>query len=173
MLTPLDIYGKTFAKGFRGYETQEVDDFMAALVKDFEELYKENIALKEEQERLKSKVEHYQQLESTMQNTLLIAQSTAEEVKAAAKRDSDLLLRETEGKTAQMLREAEMNVKRMLDDADMKTKVKRQELDNTVTQAEQKLAQIKNDGAACRAKLRSLLETELRVLSEEKVPDAE
>ena len=86
MFTPLDLKNKTFTKGFRGYETEEVDKFFAQVVKDFERLYQDNIELKETVERVSAKLEYYQQMEATMQNTLVVAQETADEVKKTAKR---------------------------------------------------------------------------------------
>ena len=77
MFTPLDLKNKTFTKGFRGYETEEVDKFFAQVVKDFERLYQDNIELKETVERVSAKLEYYQQMEATMQNTLVVAQETA------------------------------------------------------------------------------------------------
>ena len=46
MLTPLDLNNKNFSKGFRGYDTEEVDEFFAKVAKDFERLYQDNVELK-------------------------------------------------------------------------------------------------------------------------------
>ena len=81
MLTPLDLNNKNFSKGFRGYDTEEVDEFFAKVAKDFERLYQDNVELKDAVERVSAKLEYYQQMESTMQNTLVIAQETADEEK--------------------------------------------------------------------------------------------
>lgn len=71
MLTPLDLNNKNFSKGFRGYDTEEVDEFFAKVAKDFERLYQDNVELKDAVERVSAKLEYYQQMESTMQNTLV------------------------------------------------------------------------------------------------------
>lgn len=47
MLTPLDLNNKNFSKGFRGYDTDEVDEFFAKVAKDFERLYQDNVELKD------------------------------------------------------------------------------------------------------------------------------
>ena len=83
MLTPLDLNNNNFSKGFRGYDTEEVDEFFAKVAKDFERLYQDNVELKDAVERVSAKLEYYQQMESTMQNTLVIAQETADEVEVA------------------------------------------------------------------------------------------
>lgn len=74
MLTPLDLTGKTFSKGFRGYDTEEVNKFIAQVAKDFERLYQDNVELKDTVERVSAKLEYYQHMEGTMQSTLVVAQ---------------------------------------------------------------------------------------------------
>ena len=74
MLNPEDLKKKTFTKGFRGYEVEEVDKFLAKLIKEYEYLYLDNLEQKETIERVSSKLEYYQQMEATMQSTLAVAQ---------------------------------------------------------------------------------------------------
>ena len=62
MLTPEDLKKKTFSKGFRGYETAEVDKFMQELIKEYNYLYLDNLQQKETIERVSSKLEYYQQI---------------------------------------------------------------------------------------------------------------
>ena len=106
MFTPLDLKNKTFTKGFRGYETEEVDKFFAQVVKDFERLYQDNIELKETVERVSAKLEYYQQMEATMQNTLVVAQETADEVKKTSEKKAQVLLDETTAKCEGMKTDA-------------------------------------------------------------------
>jgi cell division initiation protein len=39
-ITPNEISNKDFKKVFRGYDMDEVDEFLDALVEDYEKLYK-------------------------------------------------------------------------------------------------------------------------------------
>lgn len=113
MLTPLDIHNKEFKRSFRGYNEEDVDEFLDRVIKDYEQLYRENIELKETVERLNSKLEHFQHMENTLHNTLVIAQETAEEVKLNAKKESDLTLKEAEIKAQRLIDEAMSKVRRM------------------------------------------------------------
>ena len=113
MLTPLDIHNKEFKKRFRGYNEEEVDEFLDAVIKDYEQLYRENIELKENLDRLNSKLEHFQHMENTLHNTLIIAQETAEEVKFNAKRTTELMIKEAEVQARKMLDEASNKVRLM------------------------------------------------------------
>jgi len=113
MLTPLDIHNKEFKKRFRGYNEEEVDEFLDKVIKDYEQLYRENIELKENLDRLGSKLEHFQHMENTLHNTLIIAQETAEEVKFNAKRTTELMIKEAEVHAQKLIDEAANKVRRM------------------------------------------------------------
>ena len=96
MLTPLELNGKTFSKGFRGYDTDEVNQFFSQISRDYERLYQDNVELKDSVERVSSKLEYYQRMESTMQSTLVVAQETADEVKKSSLQKAQVLTQETE-----------------------------------------------------------------------------
>ncbi|MDR3564893.1 MAG: DivIVA domain-containing protein [Negativicutes bacterium] len=113
MLTALDIHNKEFKRSFRGYSEDEVDEFLDQVVKDYEKLYRDNIELKETLDRVNSKLEHFQHMENTLHNTLVIAQETAEEVKLNAKKESELQLKEAEIRAQKLVEEAGSKVRRM------------------------------------------------------------
>lgn len=113
MLTPLDIQNKKFNKEFRGYNPDDVDQFMLEAAKNYERLLQENMDLKENVERLATKLEHYQHMETTLHSTLVIAQETAEEVKLNAKRECELMMKEMEVRGQRMLDDAAAKVRRM------------------------------------------------------------
>ena len=82
MLTPLDIENKKFQKQMmNGYNVDEVDDFLDEITVDYEKLYKDNTELRAEIERSKSDLEKYKNIEQTLQNTLVMAQKTADDIK--------------------------------------------------------------------------------------------
>lgn len=116
MLTPEDLKKKTFSKGFRGYEVEEVDKFLAEVIKEYEYLYLDSLEQKETIERVSSKLEYYQQMEATMQNTLTVAQETADEVKASSEKKAALLEKETAVKCEQQLNEAKAAAQKIHDD---------------------------------------------------------
>ena len=118
MLTPLDIHNKEFKKGFRGYNEEDVDQFLDKVIKDYEKLYRENIELKESLERLSGKLEHYQNLETTLNNTLVVAQETAEDVKLNAKKEAELILKESEVAGARIVDEARNKARKLATEYD-------------------------------------------------------
>ncbi|HBC84946.1 MAG TPA: hypothetical protein DCZ30_06025 [Clostridiales bacterium] len=120
MFTPLDIENKKFAKQImNGYSVEEVDDFLDQLTLDYEKMYKEASENKRKIEELEKSVEHYKTIESTLQNTLVMAQSAADEVKNIAKQQADQIIKEAQGsarKSADDLEQAIVLKKKELED---------------------------------------------------------
>ena len=106
-ITPNEISNKEFKKVFRGYDMDEVDEFLDALVEDYEKLYKENINLKDKISVQEEKLEHYSNIETTLQNTLLLAQTTADQVKENSKKEVELLMKDANENACNLLKKAE------------------------------------------------------------------
>lgn len=113
MLTPLDIHQKEFKKGFRGYVEEEVDEFLDEVMKDFEALIRENNALREELEGIQGKLQHYANLEGTLNNTLTVAQRTAEDVKATARKEAEVVIAEAKSQGEQIVQSANNRARRI------------------------------------------------------------
>lgn len=113
MLTPLDIENRRFKKKVMGYNEIEVEEFLTMVVEDYEKLYKENIELKDKISLLNEGVQHYKSMEETLQNTLLIAQSTGEDIKKNAYSKSENIIKEAELKAEQIIAEANQEVSKI------------------------------------------------------------
>ncbi|WZL74770.1 DivIVA domain-containing protein [Clostridiaceae bacterium 35-E11] len=113
MITPLDIQNKEFKKAMRGYKENEVDEFLDKVITDYEKLYKENIELKDKITLLNEQIEKYANLEKTLNNTLLVAQSTAEEVGANARKKAELIIKEAEMKAVKIMDDANNSVEKI------------------------------------------------------------
>ncbi len=112
MITPLDIENKKFSKrAINGYSTEEVDDFLDELTVDYERLYKEASESKQMIEKLNADLEKYKQMESTLQNTLLMAQSTAEDVKNVAKQQAEIIINEAQSAAKEELLKLDSDIK--------------------------------------------------------------
>lgn len=115
-LTPLDIYNKEFKRSVRGYSEDEVNEFLDEIVRDYEALIRENDELKQSTAGMADRLEEYRKIEATLQSTLLVAQSTAEEVKTAARKEADLIIREAEAKAEDMVQRAQARVREIMQD---------------------------------------------------------
>ena len=90
MITPLDIENKKFSKQMmNGYNVEEVDDFLDDLTDDYSKNYKEITELRTKVDELNKSLEQYKTIEATLQNTLVMAQKTSEDIKNVAKQQAE------------------------------------------------------------------------------------
>ena len=145
MITPLDIENKRFAKQMmNGYSVEEVDDFLDDLTADYSKNYKEVSELKAKVEELNKSLEHYKNIESTLQNRLVMAQSTAEDIKKVAQQQAD-----------QITNEAKANAQKQVD-----------ALNNEIVAKTKEVEDIKKQFDIYKAKMESLLISQLELLKE-------
>ncbi len=109
-ITPVDITNKEFRKMLRGYDPEEVDEFLDQIVEDYEELFKENSLLKEKINAMNEKIEHYSKIESTIQNTLLLAQNAAEQAKVSSQKEADMVIKHANDSAKKILDKAHTDV---------------------------------------------------------------
>jgi cell division initiation protein len=96
-ITPHDIRQQQFTvRMFRGFDAQEVDAFLEDVADDYEALLKENQLLKEQIAAQEQRSRGVIEREKTLQDTLVTTQRLVDEMKAAAKREADLIVREAE-----------------------------------------------------------------------------
>lgn len=141
-LTPLDIHNKEFSKAFRGYDEDEVNEFLDQIIKDMEMIIKEKRELEEKVGSLTERLTHFTNIEETLSKSILIAQETAEEVKNNARKESQLIIKE-----------AEKNADRIINESLAKSRKVAIEIE-----------ELKKKAAVYRIRFRSLLEAQLEML---------
>ena len=145
MITPLDIENKRFSKQMvNGYSVEEVDDFLDELTVDYTKNYKEVNELRAKVDELNKSLVQYKTIESTLQNTLVMAQTTAEEVKNVAKQKAD-----------QIVDEAKANAQKQVDELNNEILLKQKELDD-----------VKKQFDIYKAKMESLLISQLELIKD-------
>ncbi|MBM7540501.1 DivIVA domain-containing protein [Amphibacillus cookii] len=141
-LTPLDIHNKEFTRGIRGYDQDEVNEFLDQVIKDYELVIREKKDLKRQVDELQEKLGHFSNIEETLNKSILIAQQTAEEVKGNATKESKLIVRE-----------AEKNADRIINEALEKSR-----------KIEIEVEELKKQGKVFRTRLKMLVEAQLELV---------
>ncbi|MBC5635888.1 MULTISPECIES: DivIVA domain-containing protein [Ornithinibacillus] len=141
-LTPLDIHNKEFTRSFRGYDEDEVNEFLDQVIKDYEMVIRERKELKEKIEQMNEKLSHFTNIEETLNKSILIAQETAEELKGNASKESKLIIKE-----------AEKNADRIINDALSKSRKISMEVE-----------ELKKQAKVFRTRLRMLVEAQLDMI---------
>lgn len=108
--TPNDLQNITFKKTFMGYSEDIVNDVLDKIIEDYSAYIRENIELKDKLALLNEGLQHYKTIEESLQNTLLVAQQTGEDIKRNAYEKSDNVTREAEIRSQKIINDANQEV---------------------------------------------------------------
>ncbi|HOR86530.1 MAG TPA: DivIVA domain-containing protein [Bacillota bacterium] len=143
MITPMDIRNKEFKKTFRGYKENEVDEFLDKLTGDYERIYRENGELKDKISIDNERIESYNTMEKSLQSTLLIAQTTAEDIVSNSRKKAEMIIKE-----------AEEQARRIIEDAN-----------TSVIKVNKDFEELKKEVQVFKTRFKTLLESELEALN--------
>lgn len=105
-ITPLDIQQVEFKRRLRGYDRQEVHQFLEDVARAMETLTRDGTVLREKLAQAEQQLAELRKAETTLTQTLVSTQTMAEGLKQAAQRDAEFIIREAELKAAELLRGA-------------------------------------------------------------------
>ncbi|MFC7392480.1 DivIVA domain-containing protein [Scopulibacillus cellulosilyticus] len=117
-LTPLDIHNKEFTRGFRGYDEDEVNDFLDQVIKDYETMTREKKEMEEKIQQLEERLSHFSTIEKTLNQSILVAQETAEDVRHNAEKEAKLIVKEAEKNADRIINEALAKSRKLTFDID-------------------------------------------------------
>ena len=106
MITPMDIHNKQFSRGLRGYNEEEVRDFLQQIVSDYEQIYREHREMEDELDQMKTKLANYEKISHTMTSALQLAKDAARNVTETAHRNADVMISNAKAEGENRLREA-------------------------------------------------------------------
>lgn len=109
-LTPLEIQQMVFQVRMRGYDRDEVNRFLEEVAQSVETVNRDNAILRERVQLMEQQLADLKRNETTLSNTLLSAQSMADDVRKTAQREADLTLKEAELKGSELIREARVEL---------------------------------------------------------------
>lgn len=144
-LTPLDIHNKEFSKRMRGYDEDEVNEFLDQIIKDYEGLIRENKELQNHVSSLEEKLGHFSNIEETLSKAIIVAQNAADELKSNSKKESQLIIKE-----------AEKNADRIINESLAKSRKIAIEME-----------ELKKQATIYRTRFRALLEAQIEMLKED------
>ncbi|WEK52967.1 MAG: DivIVA domain-containing protein [Candidatus Cohnella colombiensis] len=142
-LSPLDIHNKEFSRRLRGYDEDEVNEFLDQIIKDYEAIIRENKDLQAHVAASQDKLGHFASIEETLSKTIIVAQEAADELRGNAKKEAQLIVKE-----------AEKNADRIINDALAKSRKVALEVE-----------ELKKQAAIYRARFRALIETQMELLT--------
>jgi cell division initiation protein len=135
-IRPIDVRRKEFKSSFRGYDQNQVDDFLDAVADEFERNYTENQRMREEVSSLRDRLQQFEDLEGSIRAALVHAEQAsndlrraaaqeAEGIKQSAQREADFTIREAQSRSHQMLADSSARIERVQDSYDALQEAKR------------------------------------------------
>ena len=135
-IRPIDVRRKEFKSSFRGYDANQVDDFLDAVADEFERNYTENQRMREEVSSLRDRLQQFEDLEGSIRAALVHAERAsndlrravaqeAEGIKQSAQREADFTIREAQSRSHQMLADSSARIERVQDSYDALQEAKR------------------------------------------------
>ena len=112
-IRPIDVRRKEFKSGFRGYDANQVDDFLDAVADEFERTYAENRRIAEELTVLKGRLEQFEELEGAIREALVHAQQVARDLRRNANKEAELTVREAKEQAHRILADSSARVERV------------------------------------------------------------
>ena len=94
--TPMDITNRTFSRSVRGYDPDEVKNFLQLISEDLEALITEHTELKKELEHRREQLSDLRERERILKDTMVLAQETKEQVQKNAMKEGEIIVRESE-----------------------------------------------------------------------------
>ncbi len=114
-IRPVDIRRKEFKNGFRGYEANQVDDFLDEVADEFERTFAENQRMSEEITTLQERLQQFEELESSIREALVHAQQVARDLRRNAGKEAELIVREAKEQAHRILADSSGRVERVQD----------------------------------------------------------
>ncbi|CAA9424838.1 MAG: Cell division initiation protein DivIVA [uncultured Rubrobacteraceae bacterium] len=125
-IRPIDIRRKEFRNGFRGYDANQVDDFLDTVADEFERNYNENQRMREETNSLRERLQQFEDLEGSIRAALVHAEQAAndlrrsanreaEDVRQSARREAEYTVKDAQSRSHQILADSASRIERVQD----------------------------------------------------------
>ncbi|MFK4567150.1 DivIVA domain-containing protein [Enterococcus sp. UD-01] len=121
-LTPLDIQNKNFSIKMRGYNQDDVDDFLDQVTKDYEDAIQKNRELEKSLKHAEEKLQYFNELKDALNQSIIVAQDTADKVKTSANKESEVIVTSAENTANEMIASAEKRSTNLISSAEDKAK---------------------------------------------------
>ncbi|SHE38094.1 cell division initiation protein [Atopostipes suicloacalis DSM 15692] len=177
-LTPLEIHNKEFDTRMRGYDQDEVNEFLDQVIRDYELLIRQNKEVNDELEILNKKLSNYEEMQESLNKSILVAQDAADRLKENTEREIEVIKLEAEKYAENIRAEADEYAtetnKKADEYADSIHKEADDNADALLQEAVLKARKIEDETEALRKqsrvfrqRLQLLIETQLELLTKE------
>ncbi len=177
-LTPLEIHNKEFTTRMRGYDQDEVNEFLDQVIRDYELIMRQNKEIEDELEITNKKLSNYQEMQDSLNRSILVAQDAADRLIENTDREVEVIKIEAESYSEKIRGEADDYAIMVEEQADAYAEKVRKEADEhadgLLKEAVGKARKIEDETEALRKqsrifrqRLQLLIESQLELLTQE------
>ncbi|SFB85006.1 cell division initiation protein [Alkalibacterium subtropicum] len=159
-LTPMDIHNKEFPVRMRGYDQDEVNDYLDQIIKDYEMLLKQKKETEKKLDLAEEKLANYDQMHDSLNKSILVAQEAADRLKLNAEKEAEMIAKEASTEASNLKHEAENNADELLKDAV-----------NKARKIEQETEELRKQSRIFRQRLQLMIESQLELVKKEEWDD--
>ena len=105
-LTPQEILSQTFTTKFKGFDGNEVRNFLQQIAETLESEIQEKEELRKGMERLRESLAKLERKEELLRDTLIAAQKFSSEIKANSHKEAELITKDAEIKSEEIIKHA-------------------------------------------------------------------
>jgi len=145
ILTAQDIQSQQFHVRFRGFDVEEVDDFLEKIAAAFQAVSEENQKLKGRLETMEKDLATYQNQQKSFQSAIIAAQNVADGMKEKSREEADAIVAE----------------------AQEEARLRREEADHEIAELKRKIGDLQSLREQARDELRQQLKSYLHMLDTE------
>lgn len=116
-LTPMDIHNKEFSVKMRGYDQDQVNDYLDQIIKDYELLLKQKKETEKKLEFAEEKLASYDQMQDSLNKSIIVAQDAADRLKVNSEKEAEMISKEAENKASKVRQDAENHADQLLKEA--------------------------------------------------------
>ncbi|KRM68640.1 DivIVA domain-containing protein [Apilactobacillus ozensis] len=122
VLSPQDIHNKEFSTKMRGYNIDEVNDFLDQIIKDYQITLEENESLKSKNREVSKELNYFNSMKDSLNQSIIVAQEAADKLKQKSQKEASIANQEAQKKADKILDDANKKANEVLEKASQETK---------------------------------------------------
>ncbi|MDN6162026.1 MAG: DivIVA domain-containing protein [Atopostipes sp.] len=177
-LTPLEIHNKEFSTRMRGYDQDEVNEFLDQVIRDYELILRQNKEKEDELEIANKKLSNYEEMQESLNRSIIVAQDAADRLKENTEHEVESMKREAESYAEKIREEADLYLEETEEKADEYSDKIREETDDHADELlkeavmkarkiEDETETLRKQSRVFRQRLQLLIESQLDLLTKE------
>lgn len=166
-ITPMDIHNKEFQNKLRGYDPNEVNEFMSLVQRELEQVLRDKKAIEDELKNAKERLANYDEMQEALNKSIVVAQDAADRLRENTDHEVTVVRKEAENYAHETKRDADDYAVAVKKDADLKVDAMLTEAIEKAKAIENETEELRKHHRIFRQRLQLLIESQLELIKNE------